>query len=145
MPFLAVAVYFFYCYRAFGDPLSAVKARNAWGDTAWWSVVQVFKHLDRRPHIALFVVFALLPTAGAVALIVTRRAVLAAAVVPLLAVLWVIGAFGLGRYAASCWPAFLPVGAWLERHPRWKAPLLIVLALAQGWFFFLHTHHYEIQ
>jgi hypothetical protein len=146
MPFAAIAVYAVYCARAWGDPLSFWKARNDWGATAWWSVVEVFRHIKERPHIALFVIFALLPAAGAAAYLRRpRMAVLGAAVLPLIVVLWLIGAFGLGRYAASCWPAFLPIGEWLERHPAFKTPLLIVLGIAQGWFFFLHTHHYEIQ
>jgi hypothetical protein len=146
MPFVAVGVYAVYCHLVWKDPLAFWKARNDWGQTAWWSIINVFGHLDTHPHIALFAIFALPPTVGALAFVLRRRAaVFASAVLPLLAIIWIVGAFGLGRYSASCWPAFLPIGEWLERHPAYKAPLLILLAMAQAWFFFLHIHHFEIQ
>jgi hypothetical protein len=106
----------------------------------------VLRNYKSRPHIVSFIPFALIPTVGAVCLLKSRKyAELAAAALPLAAVLWVIGAFAIGRYSASCWPAFLPLGKWYERHPRWQVPMLLFFGLAQGWYFFLHSHHYEIQ
>ncbi len=146
-PFLVAGIFSLYCARVWHDPAAFWRARDAWGQTAWWSVVDVIRNVQSRPHIALQIPFALLPTLGALALL--RRPTLApeltGAVVPLIAAVWLIGAFAMGRYSASCWPAFLPLGLWLERWPRLKAPVLITLGLARGWFFFLNTHHYEIQ
>jgi Gpi18-like mannosyltransferase len=146
LPFVVAGVYMAYCAYAWGNPLSFWKARNAWGNTAWWSIGEAIRHAGKRPHIVSFVPFALVPTIAAVFLVRSRKyAELAASVLPLAFVLWFIGAFGLGRYSASCWPAFLPLGKWYLRHPRWQVPLLLFFCLAQGWYFFLHSHHYEIQ
>jgi hypothetical protein len=146
LPFLVAGIYLAYCQVAWGDALSFWHARNQWGNTAWWSVTEAIRQAPKRPHIVSFLPFALVPTLGAFALLRARKyAELAASVLPLALVLWLIGAFGLGRYSASCWPAFLPLGKWYLRHPRWQVPLLLFFALAQGWFFFLHSHHFEIQ
>jgi hypothetical protein len=145
MPFALVGVYALYCKSRFGDPLTFWKARDMWGEMAWWGIGKVLKNVDRMPHIASFALWALLPTVGAIALLRDRRyAELAAAVLPLALVIWTMGAWGLGRYSASCWPAFLPIGGWLERRPALRLPLLLALGMAQGWYFFLHSHHYEI-
>jgi hypothetical protein len=146
LPFAVAGIYMVYCHFAWGDALSFWRARNAWGQTAWWSITDAIRQAGKRPHIVSFAPFALVPTIGAFALLRFRKyAELAASVIPLTLVLWFIGAFGLGRYSASCWPAFLPLGKWYLRHPRWQVPLLLFFCLAQGWYFFLHSHHYEIQ
>jgi hypothetical protein len=146
LPFAVAGIYMVYCAYAWGNPLSFWKARNAWGQTAWWSIGDALGQVGKRPHIVSFVPFALVPTIAALFLLGQRKyAELAASVLPLAFVLWFIGAFGLGRYSASCWPAFLPLGKWYCRHPRWQVPLLLFFSLAQGWYFFLHSHHYEIQ
>ena len=146
LPFAVAGIYMVYCHFAWADALSSMHARNAWGQTAWWSVWEAIREAKKRPHIVSFIPFALLPAIGSVALLRSRKYLeLAAATLPLMGVLWLIGAFGLGRYSASCWPAFLPLGKWYVRHPRWQVPLLLFLGMAQGWFFFLHSHHYEIQ
>jgi hypothetical protein len=146
LPFAVAGIYMVYCHIAWGDALSFWRARNAWGQTAWWSVFDAVRQAKRRPHIVSFIPFALVPAIAAVGLLRSRKYIeLAAATFPLMIVLWLIGAFGLGRYSASCWPAFLPLGKWYVRHPRWQMPLLLFFGLAQGWFFFLHSHHYEIQ
>ena len=145
-PFLLAGIFVLYCWRVFHDPFMFWKARNDWGATAWWSAQQALANFQRRPQVALYVPLALLPTIGAIALLFRRSHLeLAAAVIPLLIVLWAVGGFGLGRYVASCWPAFLPWGRWLERHPLMRFPLLVSLVLLQSWYFFLHIHHYEVQ
>ncbi len=146
VPFLIVGIYLYQCHREWGDALAFWRGRYAWGQVAWWNILDVLRHYKSRPHIVSFIPFALIPTAGALALLSSRKyAELAAAALTLMTVLWVIGAFALGRYSASCWPAFLPLAKWYERHPRWQVPTLLFFGLAQGWYFFLHTHHYEIQ
>jgi hypothetical protein len=145
-PFLLAGLYLLYCWRVFHDPLMFWKARSDWGATAWWGAREALENFQRRPQVAVYIPLALLPTIGAIALLFRRSHLeLAAAVIPLLIVLWAIGGFGLGRYAASCWPAFLPWGRWLDRHPMLRFPLLTVLVLLQGWYFFLHIHHFEVQ
>jgi hypothetical protein len=146
LPFVIVGMYIVYCHFHLGDALAFWRGRYAWGSVAWWNIIDVIHNAKSRPHIVSFIPFALIPTIGSLCLLNSRRyAELAAAALPLAAVLWIIGAFALGRYSASCWPAFLPLGKWYERHPRWQVPTLLFLGLAQGWYFFLHTHHYEIQ
>ncbi len=147
LPFVMVGAYMAWQWKRFGDPFAFWKARGAWGGAyAWWTLVDVVKNAEGYPHVAALPVFALVPTVGAVALATrARTAELAAAALPFVLVLWTTGLFGLGRFAASCWPAFLPLGGWLARRPGLQAPALLVLALAQGWFFFMHSHHFEIQ
>jgi len=146
LPFAVAGTYLLYCQLAWGDALSFLHARDSWGNTAWWSIVDAIRQANKRPHILSFAPIALIPTLGALGLLGSRKYTeLAASVLPLVVVLWLIGAFGLGRYSASCWPAFLPLGKWYARHPRWQIPLLLFFSMGQGWFFFLHSHHYEIQ
>jgi hypothetical protein len=146
LPFVIVGIYFVWCHVVWGDALAFIHGRNSWGKTAWWNIADVLRNYKQRPHIVSFIPFVLIPFIGALGLLKSRKyAELAAAVLPLTALLWIIGAFALGRYSASCWPAFLPLGKWYERHPRWQIPILIFFGLAQGWYFFLHSHHYEIQ
>jgi hypothetical protein len=146
LPFAIVGIYMYWSYVHWGDALAFVHGRYSWGKTAWWNIIDVLHNYKKRPHIVSFIPFTVFPAIGAVMLLRARRyAELAAAALPLTALLWVIGAFALGRYSASCWPAFLPLGRWYERHPRWQIPILIFFGLAQGWYFFLHSHHYEIQ
>src|SRR5207244_3227955 len=108
LPFAFAGAYMFWQWRAWGDPFAFWKARSTWGGTAWWGVTDLWRIRIGYPHAAVLAIFALVPTAGAVALVRRRHtAELAAAAVPLMIVVWAIGAFGLGRYSASCWPAFL--------------------------------------
>jgi len=146
IPFLIVGLYLIWCHVHLGDALAFWRGRYAWGRVAWWNMFDVIRNYKSRPHIVSFIPFALIPTIGAFCLLNSRKyAELAAAALPLAIVLWVIGAFAIGRYSASCWPAFLPLGKWYERHPRWQLPMLLFFGLAQGWYFFLHSHRYEIQ
>lgn len=90
--------------------------------------------------------FALLPAAGVIALMRQPRwRSLAAFAVPTFVLFCVMGAYGLGRYTASVWPAFLPLGVWLARRPSWQTPIVVVLALFQGLFLHLFAHAYELQ
>lgn len=146
LPFVVAGIYVVYIKMTWGNALAFWHARSTWGQTAWWSVLDAIHYAKSRPHIASFLPFAFFPSVGVVLLLRERRyAELAAAGLPLMAVLWAIGAFGLGRYSASCWPAFLPMAKWLDRHPRLQLAVLMLFGLGQGWYFFLHSHHYEIQ
>jgi hypothetical protein len=147
LPFVMVGGYMVYCQIAWKDPLAFWHGRTTWAPaTAWWTSIDAIRHYDSRPHIVSFMPYAFIVSLGAFGLLRSRRyAELAASALPLMLALWYIGAFGLGRYSASCWPAFLPLGRFYERHPRVRLPLLLFFGLSQGWYFFLHSHHYEIQ
>ena len=64
--------------------------------------------------------------------------------VGLMLTLWTVGLAGLGRYSASCWPAFLPLGAWLAKRPSLLMPCVCAGALLQGLFLYLFAHWYNI-
>ena len=61
-----------------------------------------------------------------------------------MAILWGVGVWGLGRYSASCWPAFLPLGAWLSKRANFQGPIIALLAVFQGLFFYLFAHQFPI-
>lgn len=145
MPFLLAGVYVVYCKYRFGDPLAFWHARAYWGVLADWSIGTFLEQARHVPQIISYFVWASLPTVGALWLLRHRRyAELAAAVLPYLAVIWIRGTWGLGRYAAACWPAFLPIGRALTRWPALRAPVLLFLAAPQGWYFFLYSHMYDV-
>lgn len=155
LPPLAIVAYAAFCRARFGHPLAFALSRghteygaNAfWAARSWWSVAEAFRggRLDTEPVLASYVVWAMIPTAGAVALL-GRRAWRSLAPFALLLMALYLGAslMGLGRFSASCWPAFLPLGAWLARHPTVAGYALIPLALAQGFYFFLWSHWFGI-
>lgn len=148
IPWLFLGGYCLYQARTFGDPLAFWHARAGWGPRAWWGIAQLLttseRDIDTRIMLA-YVPFALLPTLGAIALATRRRwAELAAFALVLFGVLWATGIWGLGRYSASCWPAFLPLGVWAARHPIARYAVLGVLIVAQGVFFYLFVHQYPI-
>ena len=50
----------------------------------------------------------------------------------------------MGRYTASCWAAFVPLGVWLSRRPLLQTPVVASFALLQGMMFFLVQHQFSI-
>ncbi|HEY2743781.1 MAG TPA: hypothetical protein VGL86_04130, partial [Polyangia bacterium] len=135
-----------YNWVRFGDPLAWMHARKLWG---WYGSVDVVRALVRWRETRMLVVypfFALIPAAGAIGLVRERRFwPLAAFAVPMLVLFFAIGAYGLGRYTASVWPAFLPIGAWLARRPSLQMPIVVALAIFQGLFLHLYAHAYLLQ
>ncbi len=135
-----------YNWIYFGDPLTWMHARKIWG---WHGHVDVIHGMIRWREARMLLVypfFALLPVAGAIGLVRERRWwPLASFAVPMLALFFGMGAYGLGRYSASVWPAFLPLGVWLARRPSLQTPLFVVLAIFQGLFLHLYAHAYELQ
>src|SRR5919202_2560863 len=148
VPWLFVALYCLYQYERFGDPLAFWVARANWGPRAWWGIQNLLKTTDRSVDVRVmysYIPFALVPSIGAVALL--RRPKwheLAAFAVVLMAILWGVGVWGLGRYSASCWPAFLPLGAWLSKRANFQGPIVAILAVFQGLFFYLFVHQFPI-
>ncbi|MFZ5785224.1 MAG: glycosyltransferase 87 family protein [Acidobacteriota bacterium] len=144
LPFLVAGVFPLWQWFEFGDPLTFWHVREKWGESAWAGFGRLFQP-DTPPQFNSYAWFALVPTLGAIALFSRKRwAELAAYGGFMMVVLWTVGAAGLGRYAASCWPAFLPVGVALERWPSLRLPVLAGLGLAQGMFFNLFAHQYPI-
>lgn len=150
VPWLFLAGYSLYQYKAFGNPLAFAAARDKppWGPLAWWGVQNLLTtKLDNDQVRAMwtYVPFGLLTSAGALALVGRKQWIeLAVFAIVFMASIWAIGMWGLGRYSASCWPAFLPLGIWLARRPSWQGPVVGILALFQGLFFFLFAHMYAI-
>lgn len=148
VPWLFFGMYCYFQYVAFGNPLAFSEARDAWGPRSWWGIATLLRTSERDLDVQImftFLPFALLPTIGAIALVTKREWVeLASFAVVLLLVLWLIGIWGIGRYSASCWPAFLPIGKWVASRPNMQGPLIVVLALFQGLFFFLYSHQFPI-
>ncbi len=151
IPFLFLAAWIVYLHSRFHSWTALHDARMAswWGHVgrAYWGVFDVLEHMSyqRHPEYTFYVVFALIPLAGAVALFFRRRwAELAWPAAVLLVVCFASGGASLGRYTGSCWPAFLPIGIWLGRRPHLAPILLGGLMLLQGLFFFLHGHGFEI-
>lgn len=144
LPLLIAGLYPLWQWKVFGDPLTFWKARDQWGDQAWSGLKILFK-ADTPPQFDGYAYFAVFPTLGALALCTRKRwAELAGFALFMMVVLWSVGAAGLGRYAASCWPAYLPLGIALERWPALRLPLLMGFGLGQGIFFNLFVHQYPI-
>jgi hypothetical protein len=145
LPFLLAGLHFTYCWQVWGDPLSWWRVRLDWGETAWWGAIQIVQHYERNPHFLSYLLWTMVPAAGVIALVIRRKTPeLAAPALVMMVVILAVGAAGLGRYAASCWPAFLPWGVWLSKRPLLGASVVAAMGMAQGLFFFLHVHHYAI-
>ncbi|HSH79785.1 MAG TPA: glycosyltransferase family 39 protein [Herpetosiphonaceae bacterium] len=148
IPWLFVAFYCLVLWSKFGDALAFLTARANWGPRAWWGVNQLLRTTERSVDVHVmytYLPFALLPSIGAVALVSRRQwSELAAFAIGLMLVLWAVGVWGLGRYSASCWPAFLPLGVWLSKQPKLQAPVIVLLAVFQGLFFYLFVHQFPI-
>ncbi len=149
LPWLFLALYCLYQYTAFGDPLAFAHARSSnWGELAWWGVHDLLATQDVNEHVRTmyaYLPFGLLTTVGAVALFFRREWIeLGAFAIVFMIALWAIGMWGLGRYTASCWPAFLPLGVWLAKRPVLQGPVIGLFALFQGLFFFLFSHQFVI-
>ena len=145
LPFVFLFAWILFLRVQFGTWIGLHEAREAswWGKVgrAYWGVLDVLRNVpfDTHPEYYTYMVFALLPLAGTIAL--CRRpalAELAAPSVVLLIVFFLSGGVSLGRYTASCWFAFLPLGAFLNRSPRLGLVFLAVLFALQGYYFFYH-------
>jgi hypothetical protein len=115
---------------------------------AWWGIDDLIVGEGPIRHVQVmrsYLPFALLITAGGLALLTKSRWLeLTAFALCFLVAIWAVGMWGLGRYTASCWPAFLPLGVGLARIPWLQGPIIALLALFQGLFFFLFSHQYMI-
>jgi hypothetical protein len=148
MPWAILGGYLLFQYVRLGDPLAFWHARANWGDRAWWGIWHLVQSSERDADTKAmwsYVPFIIAPTVGAIALATKREWIeLAAFGLILMTVLWSVGMWGIGRYSASCWPAFLPLGVWLARRPLVQAPAIALLAIFQGLFFYLFIHQFPI-
>jgi hypothetical protein len=149
LPWLSLFGYTVYQKLAWGDFLAFYKARDNWGELAYWGItdqLRVWGSGDPRLEIIYtYLPFAALLLVGVV-LTARQRAWWppAAFGVALSVLIWSIGLWGLGRYSASCWPAFLGLGAFVARRPTLGMLLVSGLGVMQGIFFFLFTHQYPV-
>lgn len=144
LPPLLTSLYFLYLWRTFGDPQLWWKVR-AEGWSGAWAGLGHWLQGNFAPEVSLYVVVSFLPGLGALLLVWHRRWwTLALFAIPLMLVLWTVGLMGLGRYSAAVWPAFLPLGTWLSRHPALRGPVVLGCALFQGMLVFLFVHSYPI-
>jgi hypothetical protein len=143
---LVASLWPLYLWGEFHNPFFMIKMRRAWG---WHAYLNVFRGMARAAESRILMIqpfWSLVPGVGAFALLARRRWwPLAAMAVPFMLINWILGAYGLGRYAASCWPAFLPLGVWLARRPAWQLPVVAGFAIWQGLLIQLFAHAYELQ
>ena len=150
-PWVALLAYCVFQYLRFDDPFAWYRARDSWGPIAWWGIDELFgAGIRRSGEASVRVVFTYLPFAlivsiAAVALLRSRRWLeIAAFAIVLLIVLWTVGVFGIGRYSASCWPAFLLLGVALSRRPNLLLPTITAFAILQGLYLYLFAHVYPV-
>src|SRR4051794_3179370 len=146
IPWLFLGAYCAYQYVRFGDAVAFVKMRDNWGPVAWWGVTDWWGHgPPRNVVMGSYVVFALPSVVAAIASLFRRKWwELAGFSVPMLLVLFHSGIWGMGRYTASCWAAFVPLGVWLSRRPLLQTPVVASFALLQGMMFYLVQHQFGI-
>jgi hypothetical protein len=150
IPWLFLGLYCFYQYQVFGNPLEFAEARNMpwWGEMAWWGIDDLLRTKLSNEHVRAmhaYLPFALLTSVASLALLARRGWIeLAAFALVFMGLLWTIGMWGIGRYSASVWPAFLPLGVWIAERPHIQAPAVLILALFQGLFLFLFSHQFAI-
>ena len=149
IPFLFLAAWALYLGRETGDPLAFWNARSiGWGPAVFWGIGKLLleTRFASQPEYWFYVFFALVPLAGAIMMLRARKQwpELAAAGTVLLAVCIGSGGVCFGRYTASCWPAFLPLGMWLSKRHELVGPALGFLWLCQGLYFFLFSHQFRI-
>ena len=148
LPVAALAGFCLYQDWKFGSPWLFYTVRARWGPMASWSLVDVLRSKDWNPFtipIAAYLPFVVLvPSAGAIALIFRRHYELAVFAGGYLVIVLSVGMWGSGRYTSSCWPAFLPAGLLLSRYPSLQPPVVTLLAVCQGFFFYLFSHQYPV-
>ncbi len=153
LPWLFLAGFSWYLGDKFGDPLAWWHARTiGWDARVWYGARQVLLYVPYRdvPEYFYYLIFSipLLIGGGGLALALKKKrweyTEIGAFGLVLLAVVMSTGAAGMGRYLASIWPCFLPLGVWLAKRPMWQGPVLGFFWLFQGLWFFLFTHQWRV-
>jgi Gpi18-like mannosyltransferase len=147
-PFVFVAGFAWHLKARVGDPLAFWNARTiGWGALVWygWRETLSFISYRDRPEFYFYLVCGLIPWMGAVALVTRKRWLeLAVASITSLIIFYEGAVVGLGRYTASVWPAFLPLGLFVSKRPWLQGPVIVAFALFQGLFFFLFSHQFRV-
>jgi hypothetical protein len=147
LPIAIAWIYLGYLWIHFGDWRVFVAVRGqGWGESAWWGIFHFFTQSEvRRPEIILYLILSIFPAIGAALLLSRSRwRILSAFALGLMLLLYAIGVGGLGRYSASCWPAFLPLGALLANRRVLLTSLICAFAIVQGMMLYLFVHTYTI-
>ncbi len=148
LPPLGFLGYLAYQKLQWGNFLAFYDARANWGFLGTWGIAQHLKVLFRAEPmeynfviITSFLPFALLIAAAVVTLLprAEARPLLAFGAV-LMGLSFAVGLWGIGRYSASCWPAFYGLGLIAAKRPTFFAVLLAGFALFQGLFFYMFSH-----
>ncbi|HYH96386.1 hypothetical protein [Hyalangium sp.] len=146
LPFGFAALYMVYLHATRGEAFAWwTHRKEGWGELAWFGLGDLARGSGLPLEVYLYVLLSLVPAAGSVLLLREPRwRVLGAFAAGLMITLWTVGLAGLGRYSASCWPAFLPLGVWLARRPTLLLPSVCASALLQGLFLYLFAHWYNV-
>ncbi|MDQ3262302.1 MAG: glycosyltransferase family 39 protein [Myxococcota bacterium] len=139
LPVLSLGGLALYSGLKFSDPLAFLAA----GPNARPVGMELLASLsDPSPARGLWGIAAAagLVTIGAVCLVLKRPwAPLLAFALPWVFLMWTFARGGLASHAALCWPAFLPLGAWLSRRPSLQVPVVAGSAILLGCFLLLYT------
>ncbi len=153
LPWLFLAGFSFYLSWKVGDPLAWWNSRKiGWNDWVWYSFRQTLMYVPYwdRPEYFYYILFSIPVVGGAVGLLIALKkkrweyVEIAAYGLALLFVVMSSGAAGMGRYLASIWPCFLPLGVWLAKRPMLQGPVLGFFWLFQGLWFFLFSHQWRV-
>ncbi len=149
LPPLGLVAYCTYQKVAWGNFLAFYEARKLWGELAYYGLVDHLRPGNQlniyKVLISTYLPFAAVAAAGLVPLLKRKVAwaPLAFGLV-LTALIWSVGLWGLGRYSASCWPAFLGLGIVAQKYPAVGALLLAGFGAFQGVFFLLFMHQWPV-
>ncbi|MDP2274560.1 MAG: glycosyltransferase family 39 protein [Archangium sp.] len=153
LPWLFLAGFSFYLSWKVGDPLAWWNSRKiGWNDWVWYSFRQTLMYVPYwdRPEYFYYILFSIPVVGGAVGLLIALKnkrweyVEISAYGLALLFVVMSSGAAGMGRYLASIWPCFLPLGVWLAKRPMLQGPVLGFFWLFQGLWFFLFSHQWRV-
>ncbi len=153
LPWLFLAGFSWYLSWKVGDPFAWWNSRKiGWNDWVWYSFRQTLMYVPYwdRPEYFYYILFSIPVVGGAIGLIIALKnkrweyVEISAFGLLLLTVVMSSGAAGMGRYLASIWPCFLPLGVWLSKRPLWQGPVLGFFWLFQGLWFFLFTHQWRV-
>lgn len=145
VPWLFPAGFAYFLAQRYQDPLAFWHSRDLWGESAWISVPKVISlGVPDIRHQMYILMAAILLAAVIYGMFTEKFRPICAFGLALLVCVSLIGAEGLGRYSASCWPAFLPLAVWLKSREELAQPLLVGWAVFQGMGMFLFAHQYPL-
>jgi hypothetical protein len=150
LPWLSLVGYCLYQYFGWGNFLAFYEARDLWGPLAYWGLWDHLRAPSWSSDIHMKFITTYLPFGAVVfggVLLTTRNRSwwpVAGFGLALTLTLAHVGLWGLGRYSASCWPAFLALGVLAARRPTLGMLLMSGFAVFQGLFYYLHIHQYPV-